>query len=187
MSSPYEQSDEPITSLAHLKRIPEDKSYVLGFAFDQDLKHVVLLEKAKPEWAAGMWNGLGGKLEPGETGIEAMVREFKEECGVDVPEGSWKLMGAFQRQGWFVECFCARTDDIHDAKTMEAERVTVYPVHEFLANTVLQEETHSGLECAWLVPYARRFLLKPEMHNEFISVPVMGEDAPAPRARSPRP
>lgn len=183
----YEQDNEPVTSLAHLKKIPTDKSYVLGFAFSEDLRHVVLLEKAKPEWAAGMWNGLGGKQEKGETPVQAMVREFMEECGVHIPGEEWKLMGAFQRQGWFVECFCARSDEVFKAVTKEKERVTVYPVHEFLANTVLKEETHSGLECAWLVPYARRFLLKPDLHNEFASVPVMGDEAPKAKARGPRP
>ena len=162
------------TSLAHLKKIESDKSYVLGFAFDESLRHVVLLQKRKPAWAAGMWNGLGGKVEEGELGMNAMSREFNEECGVMIPPDRWKLMGAFQRQGWFVECFAVKTDEIFSARKMEAEDIKIYPVHEFLANTVLEESTHSGLECAWLVPYARRFLLKPNMHNEFISIPEIG-------------
>lgn len=88
-------------------------------------------------------------------------------------------MGAFERTDWHVECFCARTDAVFAARTVEKEIVTVYPVHEFLAKTVLEEDLYSGLECAWLVPYARRFLLKPEMHNTFISVPAPGLDAAA--------
>lgn len=170
--------NDPI-SLAHLKRIAEDGSYVLGFAFDEKLQHVVLLEKAKPAWAAGMWNGLGGKIEPGEDGLQAMAREFKEECGVDIAPSQWLTLGAFQKPGWFVECFAARTDAIFLAQTMEKERVRIYPVGEFLANTVLHEDTHSGLEAAWLVPYARRFLLHPSLRNDFQSVPHDAYDAPS--------
>ena len=31
----------------------------------------------------GKWNGLGGKMEPGETPEECAVREIREECGLD--------------------------------------------------------------------------------------------------------
>jgi 8-oxo-dGTP diphosphatase len=30
----------------------------------------------------GKWNGLGGKLEPGETPEECVIREVEEECGL---------------------------------------------------------------------------------------------------------
>lgn len=151
---------------------PDDvQRYVLGFAFDDALSHVVLLQKAKPAWAAGMWNGLGGKIEPGEAPADAMAREFQEECGVLIQPSSWKHLGTFERPDWHVECYCSKTDDVFAAKTVEKEPVTVFPVHEFLVKTVLEEDLYSGLECAWLVPYARRFLLKPEMHNTFRSAP----------------
>lgn len=173
--------------LTALKKIPSDKSYALGFAFDETLRHVVLLQKAKPEWAAGMWNGLGGKVEHGETPLQAMEREFEEECGVLIPQDNWLTLGAFQRPGWFVQCFVARTNAIFQASTVEAEKITIYPVHEFMANTILEEETHSGLECAWLVPYARRFLLHPDRHNEFTSAPAAWPEPDVRPMKQPRP
>ncbi|BFH63626.1 hypothetical protein PAJ34TS1_42180 [Paenibacillus azoreducens] len=45
---------------------------------------VLLLNRNKPSWM-GAWNGVGGKLEPGETPRDSMLRELKEETGV-VPE-----------------------------------------------------------------------------------------------------
>lgn len=33
-----------------------------------------------------LWNGIGGKLEPGETPFEGILREIKEEADIDVPE-----------------------------------------------------------------------------------------------------
>lgn len=60
----------------------EKKLYALGFAFDKDFKQVVLIRKNKPTWQKGLLNGVGGKVEPGETPYNAMVREFREETGV---------------------------------------------------------------------------------------------------------
>lgn len=56
--------------------------YVCGFAFhDGD---VLLIEKQRPDWQRGKWNGVGGHIEPGESDAEAMRREFREETGADV-------------------------------------------------------------------------------------------------------
>jgi 8-oxo-dGTP diphosphatase len=39
-------------------------------------------DSVKPDWQAGKLNGVGGKIEPGETSKTAMAREFHEETGV---------------------------------------------------------------------------------------------------------
>lgn len=48
----------------------------------------VALAKKKPkpgkDFNIGKWNGYGGKLEPGETIIEAAIRETAQESGVDL-------------------------------------------------------------------------------------------------------
>jgi 8-oxo-dGTP diphosphatase len=40
--------------------------------------------KKKQDMHAGKWNGLGGKLEPGETPEECAIREIREESGLKV-------------------------------------------------------------------------------------------------------
>ena len=42
----------------------------------------VLLAMKKRRFGEGRWNGVGGKVDPGETIEEAMLRETKEEIGV---------------------------------------------------------------------------------------------------------
>jgi len=42
----------------------------------------LLLAMKKRGFGAGRWNGVGGKLEPGETIEQALVRECQEEIGV---------------------------------------------------------------------------------------------------------
>lgn len=44
----------------------------------------VLLAMKKRRFGEGRWNGVGGKLEPGETVIEGLVRETDEEIGVAI-------------------------------------------------------------------------------------------------------
>ncbi len=44
----------------------------------------VLLGMKKRGFGKGKWNGFGGKIEEGEDPRVAMIRELKEEAGVDV-------------------------------------------------------------------------------------------------------
>ncbi len=45
---------------------------------------VLLTRRAAGQHLAGMWEFPGGKLEDGESPEEALVRECREECGIDV-------------------------------------------------------------------------------------------------------
>lgn len=62
--------------------------YVLGFAFGSN-GVVVLIKKNRPPFLKGQWNGVGGKIEDGETKLEAMVREFREETGMNTDQLDW--------------------------------------------------------------------------------------------------
>ena len=42
----------------------------------------ILLAMKKRRFGAGRWNGVGGKVEPGETYEQAAIRECQEEIGV---------------------------------------------------------------------------------------------------------
>ena len=44
--------------------------------------------RTRPEWAAGRWEFPGGKVEPGETDAQALVREIREELGVVIAVGA---------------------------------------------------------------------------------------------------
>jgi 8-oxo-dGTP diphosphatase len=56
--------------------------YVAGFLFRKSNQEVALIQKKKPAWQLGCLNGIGGKVENGETAYQAMRREFAEEAGV---------------------------------------------------------------------------------------------------------
>ncbi len=58
----------------------EKARYVLGFAFDKH-DNVLLVQKTKPKWQMGLYNGIGGRIETWDkSDADAMRREFKEEA-----------------------------------------------------------------------------------------------------------
>jgi 8-oxo-dGTP diphosphatase len=55
----------------------------------------LLLIKRGHEPGAGLWSLPGGRIEPGETDAEALVRDMLEETGLTVEPG--RLLGRVQR------------------------------------------------------------------------------------------
>lgn len=66
--------------------------------------------KRKDDIHAGKWNGLGGKFEPGETPEECVVREVKEECGLEIYNlqlHGLVMFPGFKGNDWYVFIFTA--------------------------------------------------------------------------------
>ena len=120
------------------------KYYVLGFLFDEEKKRVALIKKNRPEWQAGFFNGIGGKVEKGETGEEAMTREFEEEAGVTVTD--WNLMCIMDNVDWVCLCYCS-TGDLSKLKSLTDEEVSVWNIYEL-------EELNVVSNLRWLIPMA---------------------------------
>lgn len=74
------------------------KLYCLGFAFSADGQEVLLIEKRRPHFQAGLLNGIGGSVEAGETPDQAMVREAQEEAGLRC---DWRACGSFGDEGTY--------------------------------------------------------------------------------------
>ena len=59
----------------------------------------------------GKWNGLGGKFEPGETPEECVIREVKEESGLDIVRPKMKGFITFPEfdgvNDWYAFVFTA--------------------------------------------------------------------------------
>ena len=104
-------------------------AYVAGFMFSHDRTRVSLIRKTKPAWQAGLLNGIGGKIEPGEKPLAAMVREFEEETGYSTTPEQWAhyhtMSGTNDDGSSFSVDFFATVGDTHRLKTMEAEKVEV--------------------------------------------------------------
>ena len=118
--------------------------YVAGFLIDSVARRVAVVRKAKPEWQSGMLNGIGGKVEPGETPSVAMRREFREETGLDVDDwdhfatvnGSWGSVTFFRAEG-----------HPEETRTMEAEPIELHRLDDFPYDEALPN-------LSWLLPLA---------------------------------
>lgn len=109
------------------------KSYVLGFAFTDNFKEIVMIEKGPDKLYAGLLNGIGGLIEPNEEDpVEAMVREFEEETGVKTSDEMWKYRGRLLREtlsgenDFEVYIFEAVSDTFKAVSSVTEEHVTLY-------------------------------------------------------------
>ncbi len=60
---------------------------VVAAAIERDGRYLAA-RRTKPDWAAGRWEFPGGKVEPGESDTDALVREIREELGVEIAVGA---------------------------------------------------------------------------------------------------
>lgn len=73
--------------------------------------HTLMIHRVKKEndMHAGKWNGLGGKLEPGETPEECALREIWEEAGLRVKslalKGIITFPGFANDEDWYTFLF----------------------------------------------------------------------------------
>ncbi len=117
--------------------------FVLGFCFSLANTSMVLIEKKRPSWMAGLLNGVGGHVKTNETPLVAMHREFLEETGLDIVGWSQRFMLRARNGTVFV--FQANSEHAADCSTQTDERVGIYCV-----DRVYQLPALPNLQ--WIVP-----------------------------------
>lgn len=107
--------------------------YVLGFAFDKTLENVALIQKLRPDWQKGKFNGVGGKVEEEEDVWQSMAREFVEESGIKTEASDWILVDIIELPEANIWVFCTIVD-VTKAKSITDEQVVVYKVRDLPQN-----------------------------------------------------
>jgi 8-oxo-dGTP diphosphatase len=124
------------------------QTYACGFLFSLDRQRVLLIRKRRPAWQAERLNGVGGKIEPGESPAEAMRREFREEANLDIRDWQEVLTlsgpddagSGIAWRGHFFRAF----GDIDAARAMTDETLELHAV------AALPRDTIPNLH--WIVP-----------------------------------
>ena len=130
--------------------------YVVGFMFDTEGESVALIEKNRPSWQKGKLNGIGGHIEPGESPIDAMVREFREETGHDSSSFPWGKFATLSGDQYVVHFFTS-IGPVRSLQTTTDERVSVYN-----KNCVTIDNAVPNL--TYLLPLAALFLMSRQGH-----------------------
>jgi ADP-ribose pyrophosphatase YjhB (NUDIX family) len=118
----------------------------VGAVIKDDLGRLLLIKRGHPP-GAGLWSLPGGRIEPGETDAEALVREVREETGLTVEAGG--LLGAVHRPARDGDVFDIRDytatvtggllqpgDDAADARWVDAIELESLPITEGLTETL---------------------------------------------------
>lgn len=102
--------------------------YVAGFVFNYNRDKVLLIQKKKPVFQYNKLNGIGGRIEKGESPYDAMVREFKEEAGVELK--NWQEGCVLIGYNWCVFFFyivLPHSLDRLEFRSMTSELVRIVP------------------------------------------------------------
>lgn len=117
----------------------------LGFIYTPDFSKVLLITKQKPVFHKDKINGLGGKCETGESSLDCIVREVKEEADILIESKHWIQIGSIHWTEWHVEVFAAiYTGIISNIKSLTECEVAWYDTKKLPKNII------SNL--SWLVP-----------------------------------
>ena len=117
------------------------QAYVCGFLFCTSKERVLLIRKRRPDWQVGKLNGVGGKIESGESPLDAMKREFAEEAGLEITEWQEVLeVTGDEWRGHFFRTF----GEIDAARAMTDEQLEIHTVR------LLPSDTIPNLR--WMIP-----------------------------------
>jgi 8-oxo-dGTP diphosphatase len=106
---------------------------VIGFLFD-GRGNFLLIEKNHPAWQKGRLNGIGGKIERGETPLQAMIREFREEAGAAVT--FWREFALVTGDGYKLYLYTAK-ENVKLNPTPDEGPINWYPVDNLPPNILL--------------------------------------------------
>ncbi len=105
------------------------KKYALGFIFDQARDHVLLIKKMRPAWQRDRFNGIGGKVEEGETFLQAMIRECWEETGISTEARGleWQHFATLLGENYHMEIFALFSQTVFYAIQRTDEPLQILP------------------------------------------------------------
>lgn len=145
------ESFKPIAEIKDIDMKNMMTEYACGFVFTEDRSEVLLIQKQRPAWQRGYFNGIGGHIEQDESARDAMIRETKEETCLEISADRWTNFAVLELEGEAVVYFFFTFESkmkiqSHRSPTDEKVqliRISQLPgVHELIPNL------------RWLIPLA---------------------------------
>lgn len=128
------------------------KEFSLGFIFNKTGERVLLVHKQKPEWQAGKINGIGGKIEVGETPEDCIARETFEEARLTILPQAWIYLGHKSEPSATIHIFMTMYEgDTSDAQKGDHEEVEWFPTDNLPENCIPN--------LRWMIPFAQEQML----------------------------
>lgn len=103
---------------------------VLGVIMRPDGKFLITKRAENKKWAPGWWEVSGGAAVAGESSADAVVREIKEETGLDVSEAEGGFLFSYHRENpndnYFVDIYRFILDFAENDIRLQAEETTAF-------------------------------------------------------------
>jgi len=126
--------------------VPDSVISCVGAVIKDDRGRLLLIKRGHAP-GAGLWSLPGGRIEPGETDAEALVREMREETGLVIEAG--QLIGSVRRPAADGEILDIRDyaatvtggtlragDDAADARWVDDRELAALPMTEGLVEAL---------------------------------------------------
>lgn len=108
----------------------------------------ILLAMKKRGFGEGKWNGVGGKVDEGESIAHAAVRETEEEIGVTATESDMEFVAELhfrspsnEKLNWNVHVFFLRAWR-GEPQESEEMRPRWYPIHQLPFDSMWADDKH---------------------------------------------
>lgn len=119
---------------------------VLGVVKRTDGRFLITKRDMKKRWAPGHWETSGGACVAGENSYEAVLREVKEESGLDVTGCPYKLSLTYRRDNpdegdnYFVDVYLFIKDFNEDEVKLQEEETCDFKLATFEEIKAIGEE-----------------------------------------------
>lgn len=107
---------------------------VLGVLKRPDGRYLITQRKLDKEWGAGWWEVPGGGVIAGEDSRDAVIREIREETGIDVSRAaggyafSYKRVNPEEKNNYFVDIYKFILDFVDNDVKVQPEEVEGFKI-----------------------------------------------------------
>ena len=121
---------------------------------------VVLIRKNRPEWQAGLLNGVGGRVEEKETLMWAMRREFTEEAGLCISVRRWDKFLTLKSNDAEVSFFHAEINraELDSISAQTDEPILKMSIGDVTGTGYATDQIIPNL--SWIIPMAMDHLIR---------------------------